>query len=128
LGLLLGGVLGAVVGILIAPKPGSETRAELAERSEVWRLRAEELAATLRERVGPAVEGMRERMAPAVEGVRERMGPAVEVVRERVGPVVQQMSARVGRSSEPTPTDGEHEAVPSSGGDGTKPDTSEEKT
>ena len=37
LGFLVGGILGAVVGILIAPKPGVETRAELAERSEVWR-------------------------------------------------------------------------------------------
>ena len=117
LGLVLGGILGTVVGILIAPKPGSETRAELAVRSEVWRSRAEELAATLRERVGPAVEG-----------VRERMGPAVEGVRERVGPVVEQVSARVGRSSGPIATDGEHEAVPSPEGDGTEPDTSEEKT
>ena len=32
LGFLVGGVIGVAVGILIAPKSGSETRAELAER------------------------------------------------------------------------------------------------
>ena len=53
LGFILGGVIGVAVGVLIASKPGSETRAELAEASEAWRGRAEELAAALRERVGP---------------------------------------------------------------------------
>ena len=98
LGFVLGGVLGAVVGILIAPRPGSETRADLAERSELWRTRAEELAATLRERV-----------TPAVGGVRERMGPAVETMRERVGPVVEQVSARIGRRPRIDETDITHE-------------------
>ena len=97
-GFLLGGILGTVVGILIAPKSGSETRAELAEQSEIWRTRAEEMAATLRERVGPSVEGMRERVAPAVE-----------IVRERVGPVVEQMSTRVGRSGRAPHADGGHD-------------------
>jgi hypothetical protein len=73
----------------------------LAERSEAWRARAEELAATLRERVGPAVEG-----------VRERVGPAVESVRERMEPVVEQVSTRVGRSRRATSIDGEQEAEP----------------
>ena len=89
LGLVIGGVLGTVVGIMIAPKSGSETRAELIERSEAWRLRAEEMAATVRDQMGPAVEG-----------VRERVTPAVEAMRERVNPVVEQVSSRVGRSSD----------------------------
>ena len=50
LGFLVGGIIGTVVGILIAPRPGSETRTDLAERSETWRTRAEEMAAMLRER------------------------------------------------------------------------------
>ena len=116
LGFLVGGILGTVVGILIAPKPGVETRAELAERSEVWRLRAEEMAATVRERMGPAVEG-----------VRERVTPAVEVVRERVGPVVEQVSARVGRSSGPVISPDGDEAAISPDGDGTSPEATEEK-
>ncbi len=89
LGLMVGGVLGTIVGIMIAPKPGSETRAELIERSDVWRLRAEEMAATVRDQMGPAVDG-----------VRERVTPAVEAMRERVSPVVDQVSSRVGRSGD----------------------------
>jgi len=82
-GFLFGGIVGVIVGILLAPKAGSETRAELAGQSEVWRDRAEEIAARVRERVGPAVEGMRERVSPVAEAINARMGrgaaaPAVD--------------------------------------------------
>lgn len=110
LGLLVGGILGTVVGLLIAPKSGTELRTDLTERSEAWRTRAEELAATVRERVGPAVETARDRIGPAVETVRDRVGPTVEEVRERVAPaidsvrervtpVVEQVRARTGRAA-----------------------------
>ena len=62
-GFLMGGIVGTVIGILLAPKPGSETRADLVEQSETMRARAEELAARVRERVGPAVEGVRDRVS-----------------------------------------------------------------
>ena len=84
-GFLLGGIVGAVVGILLAPKSGSETRSELVGQSEVLRARAEEMAANLRDRVGPTVDVFRDRVAPAVEGVRERVGPVAERVASRVG-------------------------------------------
>ena len=110
LGFILGGIVGAVVGILIAPRPGSETRASLVDQSETWRTRAEELAATVRERVGPTVESVRERVGPTVEGVRERVAPAVENVRERVGPVVEQVSSRVRRRGAAGDEDGTGDA------------------
>ena len=44
-GFLFGGIVGVIVGILLAPKAGVETRAELSGQSEVWRDRAEEIAA-----------------------------------------------------------------------------------
>ena len=77
-GFIVGGVVGAILGLLLAPKSGEEMRADLLEQSEALRARAEELAAKVRERVGPAVEGMRERIGPAVEGIRDRVSPAVE--------------------------------------------------
>jgi len=79
-GFVLGGIVGAIVGILLAPKPGSETRADLLIQSETLRGRAEDLAARVREQVGPTVEGVRERVGPAVEGVRERVTPIAERV------------------------------------------------
>ena len=112
LGFLIGGIVGAIVGVLLAPRPGSELRQDLAERSEAWRTRAEEMAATLREKVGPAVEGVRERASPAFEGVRERVSPTVESVRERIEPVVEQVSSRVRRrrnAAEPSSEPAEQE-------------------
>lgn len=84
-GFLLGGIIGAIVGILLAPKAGAETRAELAGQSELWRDRAEEIAARVRERVGPVVEGVRERVAPDVDIMRERVAPGTDAINSRMG-------------------------------------------
>ena len=84
-GVLFGGSVGVIVGVLLAPKAGAETRAELAGQSEVWRERAEEIAARVRERVGPAVEGVRERVAPAMESMRERVAPVADAINARMG-------------------------------------------
>ncbi len=58
LAFLVGGIVGTVVGILIAPQSGTETRADLAKRREAWRRRGEDLRA----RVSPLVETVRDRM------------------------------------------------------------------
>jgi gas vesicle protein len=87
LGLLVGGIIGALIGMLLAPKPGSETRSEIWERSETLRSRADEAAASLRERVGPAADGVSSRFGPAVESVREAGASAIENVNARLGRV-----------------------------------------
>ena len=85
LGLLVGGIIGALIGMLLAPKPGSETRSEIWERSATLRSRADEAAASLRERVGPAADGVSSRFGPAVESVREAGASAIENVNARLG-------------------------------------------
>ena len=85
LGLLVGGIIGALIGMLLAPKPGSETRSEIWERSETLRSRADEAAASLRDRVGPAADGVSSRFGPAVESVREAGASAIENVNARLG-------------------------------------------
>lgn len=85
LGLLVGGIIGALIGMLLAPKPGSETRSEIWERSETLRSRADEAAASLRQRVGPAADGVSSRFGPAVESVREAGASAIENVNARLG-------------------------------------------
>ena len=107
-GFMLGGIVGAIAGILLAPKAGSETRAGLLEQSELLRERAEVLAANVRERVGPTVEGL-----------RERVGPAVESVRDRVEPVAERVTSRRRRAAAPSDGDGgpAPEAAPSVGED-----------
>jgi gas vesicle protein len=90
-GFVLGGVIGAVVGILLAPKAGSETRADLLEQSESLRVRAEELAAKVREQVGPAVESVRERVGRASSKSEADGGPgAAATASEDGGPKANQ--------------------------------------
>ena len=87
LGLLVGGVIGAAAGLLLAPKPGAETRSELMEMGETWRVRADSMAADMRsrgmqelsdvgQRVGPAVDSLKARGASTVANARSRMGGA----------------------------------------------------
>ena len=92
LGLIVGGIAGALAALLLAPKKGSETRSDLLERSQAMRSRAEELAALARTQA-------QDRAAVGVATARERVGPAFEGVRERVTPVVEQVSARISRNN-----------------------------
>ena len=108
LGFLVGGLVGAAVGLMLAPRSGSDTRAELVGRSEAWRNRAEEMAANFRERVGPTVDSARERVSPAMDAARERVdvareriSPAMDAARERVSPIVDQVNTRLGRATVP---------------------------
>ena len=55
-GLILGATIGALAGLLLAPRPGEETRAQMLERTAGLRERAEELAAEARERVREAID------------------------------------------------------------------------
>ena len=91
LGLFVGGTIGALLGLLLAPRSGSETRAELRELGETWRTRADELAADVRGygmsgledvsgKVGPAVDSLRERSSSALGSVRKAKTDATEEV------------------------------------------------
>ena len=48
-GLLLAGIIGALIGLLSAPKPGEETRAQVREKTAGLRQKAEELTSEARE-------------------------------------------------------------------------------
>jgi len=55
-GLIVGGLVGAVIGLLMAPQKGEETLRQLRERGVELRSRADELAARARELAQEAVE------------------------------------------------------------------------
>ena len=55
-GLIIGRLLGAIAGIMFAPKPGDETRAQVLEKTAGLRDRAEELAGEARGLIREAVE------------------------------------------------------------------------
>ena len=66
-GMLFGAVVGAAIGLLVAPKPGSETRQ------------------LVRERAGEYIDVAKERASEYAGPVRERAGEFVGTARERVG-------------------------------------------
>lgn len=67
LGVALGGAVGAVAGVLFAPKTGKETREELSRRgSEVWE-KVKENASTAGNRLVSAVEEKSSRVCTAAD-------------------------------------------------------------
>jgi len=55
-GLVLGGIIGALAGLLLAPRPGEETLAQVRERTAGLRQKAEELTAEARDLIREAIE------------------------------------------------------------------------
>ena len=62
LAFLAGTVIGVGLGVLIAPKPGRETRQQLAEIANKGKDRATEAAGKLRHKVEEGVEAVREKI------------------------------------------------------------------
>lgn len=77
-GFLMGGTIGILSGILVAPKSGEETRALITEKTGEWRDRAEELADSARHRVRSAVDEGR----TAATRLRGRVGGTSEDLAE----------------------------------------------
>ena len=101
LGLFIGGVIGAMAGLLLAPKSGSETRAELADMGEAWRARADEIAAEMMSRHAmPDFSNVGERVGPAVDAVREAGTGAVASARERADALRARVGGDNGAASE----------------------------
>lgn len=71
-GMVFGAMVGAAIGLMLAPKPGSETRQLVRDRAgeylDVARERAGEYAGPVRERAGGYIGTARER----VQGMRRR--------------------------------------------------------
>ena len=77
--LLAGGIVGAIAGLLLAPRPGSELRSDISRRGGALSAKA------------------RSQVEPAIGALRQGIGPATGRVRDRVAPVLERMAARLGR-------------------------------
>lgn len=76
-GLLLGSIIGALAGLMLAPKPGEETRHQVAQKTAGLRIKAEELAVEARDLVREIVEEGRvvaERIRSTPEDEEEEAG------------------------------------------------------
>jgi gas vesicle protein len=78
MGFLIGGIIGTIAGILLAPRPGAETRADLFDYGEVVRERAEEMVARVKDEVGPTVESVRKRVIPVIEQISAVPGSSID--------------------------------------------------
>jgi gas vesicle protein len=96
-GILWGGLVGAAIGMLAAPRSGEETRALLRERSDEFRTQAKETAGNLREKATETAEQAKERAAKLQQRSREML----EENRERV---VRTAEAVKRTAQEPTST------------------------
>lgn len=74
-GLVVGGLIGAAIGILFAPKSGKETRQDIAEK-------ADELLAKAREEYEKATEKSKAAYEAAVNRLKNAEGTAKEKVGE----------------------------------------------
>ena len=77
--LLAGGIVGAIAGLLLAPRPGSELRSDISRRGGALSAKA------------------RGQVEPAIGALRQGVGPATGRVRDRVAPVIERMAARLGK-------------------------------
>lgn len=75
LGVLLGAAVGAILGLLYAPRPGAETRREWERRSEELRRRAEEAAEKAARRAEEFAERARQYAAKAEKAAGLHRGP-----------------------------------------------------
>ncbi len=70
-GLFVGGLIGAVVGFLFAPRSGEETRSRLGERGIELRDELQKRAGDLQEKLPSFVEEQRSRVEEAIEKGKE---------------------------------------------------------
>ena len=74
---LVGGLLGALVALLLAPRPGSETQTLLAEKGREWQTRAQEVIAAAQRalaQLGREAQKALSRTEPAPQEGLERPG------------------------------------------------------
>jgi gas vesicle protein len=85
---LLGGVIGAAAGLLLAPRAGREMREMLAERSEEFARRAQEVATEAQGRAGEWLDKSRELFEEQTQRLMTAFEAGKDAMREemRKGP------------------------------------------
>lgn len=110
---LLGGIVGAVLGLLFAPRSGRETREIIADRAEEYwgqgvelyntgKERATEMVETGRERITEQSTQLRGKIDEARDRLQEQVSRTAETARAKVDEVVPAAKDAVDRAAEKT--------------------------
>lgn len=83
-GLLVGGLAGAAMGVLMAPRSGPETRALLVDKSIELRDQVEETARTAREQAVTVADDLRSKAETLVDSTRSKAEAALDSTRAKV--------------------------------------------
>ena len=102
-GLFLGAIVGAALGILLAPRRGEETLEELRQKGTEWRNRGSALFSEERGSVREMVEEVREILREAVDEGREVIKEAVEEGRQAADKASQELQAKFEAAREGRP-------------------------
>ena len=102
-GLFLGAIVGAALGILLAPRRGEETLDDLRQKGTEWRNRGSEFLAEERGNVREMVEEVREILREAVDEGREVIKEAVEEGKLAADKASQELQAKFEAAREGRP-------------------------
>lgn len=84
LSFLFGALIGFAAGILVAPRPGKETRELLMEKAKEFTEEGQKLYESQRERVEEIIETGKETFGEKVEAAKEKISQAKEKIQEKV--------------------------------------------
>ena len=97
---ILGGIVGAALGMLFAPRSGREIREVIADKSGAYLDQGKDLLADGRERFGGAVEAGKERVTTVYESGRESAGEKSEELKAKIDTVRTKLREQVGQTAD----------------------------
>ena len=116
-GVILGGIAGFAIGVLLAPKSGSETRADLLDRTDNFREQVWDRTGSARDQFMDRTGSARDQVEDLLDSTSQRL----EEIRTEAANVASTLRQRVNRNSsedDGEPVMAEYESAPEPENDG----------